>query len=79
MTNSAIGTIFRRPETGSILALIGVVLFFVLFGGVNLGTLFGAASWVNLAANLGIVALPVGMLMIAGELDISIGAMIPAG
>ncbi len=33
----------------------------------------------NFAANLGIVAIPMGMLMIAGELDISIGAMIPAG
>ena len=27
----------------------------------------GAASWVNFAANLGIVAIPVGLLMIAGE------------
>jgi simple sugar transport system permease protein len=34
---------------------------------------------VNFAANLGIVAIPVGLLMIAGELDISIGALIPAG
>ena len=39
----------------------------------------GAASYLNVAANLGIVALPIGLLMIAGELDISIGAMIPAG
>lgn len=56
-----------------------MIAFYVAFGGVSLGTLFGAASWVNFAANLGIVALPVGLLMIAGELDISIGAMIPAG
>ena len=69
----------RRPETGSILSLIAVIAFYVIFGGVNLGKLAGAASWVNLAANLGIVALPVGLLMIAGEIDISIGAMIPAG
>ena len=69
----------RRPEAGSVLSLIGVILFFVVFGGVNLGNLLGAASWINFAANLGIVAIPVGLLMIAGELDISIGAMIPAG
>ncbi|MGY5808818.1 ABC transporter permease [Rhizobium sp. LEGMi198b] len=69
----------RRPEAGSILSLIVVIAFYVIFGGVQLGNLFGAASWVNFAANLGIVALPVGLLMIAGELDISIGAMIPAG
>jgi simple sugar transport system permease protein len=69
----------RRPEIGSILSLVAVIAFYVVFGGVNLGKLAGAASWVNLAANLGIVALPVGLLMIAGEIDISIGAMIPAG
>ncbi|WP_413993365.1 ABC transporter permease [Labrys okinawensis] len=77
--NRLFGTFMRRPEAGSILSLIGVVAFFVLIGGVNFGTLVGAASWVNFAANLGIVALPVGLLMIAGEIDISIGAMIPAG
>jgi simple sugar transport system permease protein len=31
------------------------------------------------AANLGIIAIPVGLLMIAGELDISVGTMIPSG
>ncbi|MER9051336.1 ABC transporter permease [Mesorhizobium sp. M0923] len=75
----AIKSVLRRPAAGSILSLIGVVLFFVLFGGASLGTLVGAASWVNFAANLGIVAIPVGLLMISGELDISIGALIPAG
>ncbi|MER8709774.1 MULTISPECIES: ABC transporter permease [unclassified Mesorhizobium] len=74
-----IKSVLRRPEAGSILSLIGVVLFFVLFGGAHLGTLVGAASWVNFAANLGIVAIPVGLLMISGELDISIGALIPVG
>ena len=77
--NRLFGTFMRRPEAGSILSLIGVVAFFVVAGGVHFGTLVAAASWVNFAANLGIVALPVGLLMIAGELDISIGAMIPAG
>ena len=71
--------LLRRPDAGSVLSLVAVVLFYVIFGGVNLGTLFAAASWLNFAANLGIVAIPVGILMIAGEMDISIGAMIPAG
>ena len=76
---NAFSAFLRRPEAGAILSLLGVIAFFVIFGGVNLATLFGAASWVNFAANLGIVAMPVGLLMIAGEMDISIGAMIPAG
>lgn len=79
MTNPMIAPLIRRPEAGAVLSLIAVVAFFVIFGGVNLGTMLGAASWVNFAANLGIVALPMGLLMISGELDISIGAMIPAG
>ena len=76
---NAFGTFLRRPEAAAVLSLIAVIAFYVVFGGVNVGTLFGAASWVNFAANLGIVAIPVGLLMIAGEIDISIGAMIPAG
>lgn len=79
MNHPFIRHLFRRPEAGAILSLAAVVLFFVIVGGVELGNLAGAASWVNFAANLGIIAIPVGMLMIAGELDISIGAMIPAG
>ena len=37
------------------------------------------SSWLNVAANLGVIAIPVGLLMIAGELDISVGAMVPLG
>lgn len=79
MKNAFTASLMRRPEAGAIISLLAVVMFFVLFGRVQLGNLFGAASWVNFAANLGIVALPLGILMISGELDISVGAMIPAG
>jgi len=75
----AFGTFLRQPGAGAVLSLVGILLFFVIFGGVDIANLAGAASWLNFAANLGIVAIPVGLLMIAGELDISIGAMIPAG
>ncbi|RFB83816.1 ABC transporter permease [Rhizobium leguminosarum bv. trifolii] len=79
MNGFSIGHFVRRPEFGAVLSFVAVIAFYVAFGGVSLSALFGAASWVNFAANLGIVALPVGLLMISGELDISIGAMIPAG
>lgn len=69
----------RRPAAASILSLIGVLAVYVLLGGVDLGKLIGAASWINYAARIGVVALFVGLLMISGEIDISIGAMIPAG
>lgn len=74
----SIGSLMRRPETGSIIGLIALYIFFSIFGGVNFITSGGTASWLNVAAELGIVAIPIGFLMISGELDISIGSMIPA-
>jgi simple sugar transport system permease protein len=79
MSNPTLGSLLRHPVAGSVISLAAVIAFFVIFGGARLSEFFGAASWVNFAANLGIVAVPVGILMIAGEIDISIGAMIPAG
>jgi simple sugar transport system permease protein len=69
----------RRPTSASVLSLIAAIAFYVLVGRADIFALASAASWLNFAANLGIVALPVGLLMIAGEIDISFGAMIPAG
>ena len=73
------GSLLRRPETGSFLGLVAVFTFFAIFGGTNFASPTGAASWLNVAAALGIIAIPIGLLMIAGELDISIGSLIPAG
>ena len=75
----SLGSLLRRPETGSFFGLMAVFTFFAIFGGANFASATGAASWLNVAAGLGIVALPIGLLMIAGELDISIGSLIPAG
>ena len=75
----SLGSLLRRPETGSFLGLAAVFIFFAIFGGTNFTAPTGAASWLNVAASIGIVALPIGLLMIAGELDISIGSLIPAG
>jgi simple sugar transport system permease protein len=75
---AALGNLFRRPETGSFIGLVSVFVFFAIFGGATFLTASGAASWLNVAAELGIIALPVGLLMIAGHLDLSIGSVIPA-
>lgn len=79
VTSFSVGGLFRRPEAGAFLGLVGVFAFFLAFGSMDFLKPAGAASWLNVAANLGIVAFPIGLLMIAGELDISIGSMIPAG
>jgi simple sugar transport system permease protein len=73
-----LGGLLRRPEAGSLIGVLGVFVFFALFGGDNFVSAGGAASWLNVAAELGIIAIPVGLLMIAGELDLSVGSVLAA-
>jgi simple sugar transport system permease protein len=72
------GNLFRRPEAGTFIGLIVVYAVFALLGGSNFIGLAGLSSWLNIAAEVGIIALPVGLLMIAGYLDISVGSIVPA-
>lgn len=72
------GILARRPETGSLVGLFLVFAFFSVMGGTVFMGAPGWSSWLNIAAEVGIIALPVGLLMIAGELDISVGSVIPA-
>lgn len=73
------GALLRRPEAGALLGLLAVLVFFAFFGGVTFLKPAGMSSWLNVAANLGVIAIPLGLLMISGELDISVGAMVPFG
>jgi simple sugar transport system permease protein len=75
---SSLGPLIRRPEAASFLGMVAVFVFFTVIAGDQFVSLAGWASWLNVAAEVGIVALPIGLLMIAGELDLSIGAIIPA-
>jgi len=73
-------SLFRRPEAGAAAGLIFIFVFFSIFGwDKNFLTPLGASTWLNFASKVGIIAIPIGFLMIAGELDISVGALIPAG
>ena len=77
-TSSILGQILRRPEAGTLLGLIIVYVAFGILGGRNFIGAPGWSSWLNVAAEVGIIALPVGLLMIAGFLDISVGSIVPA-
>ena len=71
--------VFRRPEGGALMGLLLVFFFFAYFGwDRNFLSPLGASSWLNYASTVGIIAIPIAFLMIAGELDISVGAMVPA-
>ena len=74
----SLGALARRPETGSLIGFVVVYIFFAVLGGAIFMGAPGWSSWLNIAAEVGIIALPVGLLMIAGEFDISVGSVIPA-
>jgi simple sugar transport system permease protein len=66
----------RRPAFG---ALLGAVVVFVLFALTDQQHIWltqtGFESWAQQASFYGIMAVPVGMLMIGGEFDLSTGGM----
>lgn len=71
--------LLARPEIG---AVIGAILVWVVFavwaGGSGFLSLAGTATYLEVAAQVGIVASAVALLMIAGEFDLSVGSMIGA-
>ena len=71
---------FTRPEMGAVAGAVAVWVFFaIVAGGNGFLTLRGTASYLEVAAELGILAVPVALLMIGGEFDLSIGSVIGAG
>ena len=74
---SLLGRLLSRPELG---AAAGTVLVFVFFaitaGGSGLFSAKGIINFLEVSAQLGILAAPVALLMIAGEFDLSVGSMI---
>jgi simple sugar transport system permease protein len=71
--------ILVRPEMGAVGGSIAVFIFFAIVAGSNgFLSLNGTASYLAPAAELGILAVPVALLMIGGEFDLSIGSIIGA-
>ncbi|MCH8327127.1 MAG: ABC transporter permease [Candidatus Marinimicrobia bacterium] len=68
---------FSRPEFGALGGALIVWLFFVIIAG-DRGflTLRGTATFLEVGAELGILAVAVSALMIGGEFDLSIGSTI---
>jgi simple sugar transport system permease protein len=73
----ALGTkLVRRTEFGALVALVVMYLFFAIVGGgAGFASVDGTAGWLATGAELGIVVVPVALLMIAGEFDLSVGAV----
>ncbi len=75
---SRLTRLMQRPELG---ALMGAIAIFVIFAGFDATSNHlwlsqtGFAAWSQTAAFYGIMAVPVGLLMIGGEFDLSTGVM----
>src|SRR5213082_3496743 len=70
-----------RPETGAVVGSIAVWIFFAIIGvAQNNGfvSLRGTSSWMSVSAELAILAVPVALLMIGGEFDLSVGSTVGA-
>ncbi|WP_273847376.1 ABC transporter permease [Rubrobacter calidifluminis] len=68
-----------RPELAAVAGAILVFAFFAIVAGDSgFLTLGGTASYLEVAAQLGVVTVPVSLLMIAGEFDLSVGSMVGA-
>src|SRR5437763_17134439 len=75
---SRITRTLRRPELGSLLAALFVFILFAITDASAQHLWLkqtGLAAWTQQAAFFGIVAVPVGLLMIGGEFDLSTGVM----
>jgi simple sugar transport system permease protein len=74
----ALTRLLARPDIGALLGAVAVFLAFAYFArSVDwIGDPANAAGWTDQAAQYGIVAVPVALLMIGGEFDLSAGVMI---
>src|SRR2546430_11861545 len=71
--------ILVRPETGAVAGSIAVWVFFAIVAGSSgFLTSRGTSSYLSVAAELTILAVPVALLMIGGEFDLSVGSTVGA-
>ena len=71
--------LLSRPELGAVAGAIVVWLIFAfLAGDRGFLTMRGTATYLEVAAQVGIIGSAVALLMIAGEFDLSVGSMVGA-
>lgn len=71
--------LLSRPELGAVAGAALVFAFFaVVAGDAGFLSFRGVVSWLEVSAQLGILAVAAALLMIGGEFDLSIGSMIGA-
>ena len=76
---NGLAAVLARPELGAVAGAAVVFTFFaVVAGDQGFLTKNGAINYLEVAAQVGVLASAVTLLMIAGEFDLSVGSMIGA-
>ncbi len=76
---SVLQAALHRPEFGAVVGTVVIWLLFAVWAGDSgFLTARGTATYLEIAAQLGIIGAPVALLMISGEFDLSLGSMIGA-
>lgn len=71
--------LMERPELGAVAGTILVFLFFAVAArGTGMFSALGIVTFLEVSAQLGILAVAAALLMIGGEFDLSVGSMIGA-
>lgn len=71
--------LFLRPELTAFVSVLVVFAFFALTAGeAGFLSFTGTKNYLQVAAEIGIIATPITLLLVAGEFDLSVGTMIAA-
>ena len=74
---SNLKVLLNRPELGALGGSILVFIFFgIVAGDTGMFSAYGTINFLEVSANLGIIAVAAALLMIGGEFDLSVGSMI---
>src|SRR5579863_8567817 len=77
MATPMLARLMRRPELGAVAGTVAVFLFFVAVAGHSgMFSALGIVNFLEISAEIGILATAVSLLMIGGEFDLSIGSTI---
>lgn len=77
--SSSLRRALLRPEVGATVGALALWVYFVVVAGDSgFLSMRGTASYLEVSAELGILAIAVSLLMIGGEFDLSIGSIIGA-
>jgi simple sugar transport system permease protein len=79
LSSSVLSRLMVRPEMGALVGALAIWIYFAIVAGDSgFLTAGGTATYLEVAAQLGILAVAVSLLMIGGEFDLSIGSVIGA-